>query len=218
MKAFPLIVDNAVLLTFLPLWLAVVPVPGPNTLMVTHVAVTRPARYVVLAILGNMVAIGSLALAAILGWAAALEAFPKIRTVINVLGGAYLVYLGFRLAKQGAHVAASEPGTGHVAENYTARSTFALGFFTAISNAQAIFFITSIFAVAGVIGANLATGLAAIGIIICCNITYCLFLAWLFQRPPVRSFYARSRHWLEAIFGVLFIGFGARLLWREWVR
>ena len=68
----------------------IVPTPGANSLMVTHVALTRGWRHVAAAIGGNMVGIvllGSLALA---GMAVVLQAFPWMRLAIHVAGGAYL--------------------------------------------------------------------------------------------------------------------------------
>ncbi len=93
-----------------------------------------------------------------------------------------------------------------------------LGLVTALSNAQAIIFITSIFAVSGVLQASIPTGLAAILIMIACNGLYLGTLAWLFQRPAVRTFYQRFRRVLEGTVGALFVVFGGRLLLRELLR
>ena len=215
-----LALDTAVLQTFTLLWLAIVPTPGANSLLVTHLAMTRPAAHVVLAIVGNMLGILVLAGGALLGWAAALEAVPPLRLIVNVLGGAYLVYFGWRLLARarwsGSAVPAAEPAPD--APNPTAGKAIGLGFVTAISNAQAIVFITSIFALTGILGANLATGIAAVAIMIVCNASYLSALAWLFQRAAVRSFYARFRRVLEASIGSLFVAFGGRLMLRELAR
>jgi threonine/homoserine/homoserine lactone efflux protein len=47
-----------------------------------------------------------------------------------------------------------------------------------------------------------------------CNASYLGMLGWLFQREKVRNAYQRYRRVLEGTIGVLFIGFGGRLLWR----
>ena len=98
---------------------------------------------------------------------------------------------------------------------------FGLGFVTAISNAQAIVFITGIFAVTGVLHATVATGLAVVLIMVALNGSYLGLLAWLFRRGPVRAVYLRIRGPLEGLIGVLFIVFGGRLIvrdlaWRPW--
>jgi threonine efflux protein len=216
-----LILDAGVLWTFTLLWLAVVPTPGANSLMVTHVAMTRTPGHVAAAIAGNMVGVGTLAGGALLGLAAVLAAFPWARFAIQVLGAAYLVYFGIRLIRRGRGPKAAPPaaaGSGDARESNSGYDrTFAVGFLTAVSNAQAIAFVTGIYAVTGILGANLATGLASIGIMICCNSLYLGTLGWLFQRPAVRTFYGRFRYGLETTIGALFIILGGRLLWRELV-
>ena len=98
------------------------------------------------------------------------------------------------------------------------RRTALLGLVTALSNAQAILFITSFFAVAGVLNANAATGVATVIIFLCCNATYLAALGWLFQREKMRAGYARYRGVLEGATGTLFMLFGGRLLWRALLR
>jgi threonine efflux protein len=190
-------------------------------LMVLHVAMTRSPLHVVTAIAGNMLGVGTLAAGALLGLAAVLAAFPWARLAIQILGAAYLVYFGWRLIQRSrgpktAIVAAVESGDAPEGSTGHGR-TFAVGFLTAVSNAQAIAFVTGIYAVTGILQANLATGLASIAIMICCNTLYLGTLGWLFQRPAVRMFYSRFRNGFETTIGVLFIILGGRLLWRELV-
>lgn len=196
--------------------MVVVPTPGPNVLMVTHVAVTRSPLHVLFAILGNLSGIALLASLALVGWAAVLQAFPWLRLGVSIFGGLYLLWLGSNLIRRArAGHAPSAPaagGAGDTLEDY--RQTAVLGLVTALSNAQAILFITSIFAASGVLSANVATGFAAIAIMLGCNGTYLAALGWLFQRESIRSGYARFRSRLDATIGMLFLLFGARLLWR----
>ena len=89
-----------------------------------------------------------------------------------------------------------------------------LGLVTALSNAQAILFITSIFAVSGALNANLPTSLGVLASIAMCNVSYLGFLCWMFQRDNVRRRYQSFRRYFEGGIGILFIGFGGRLIWR----
>ena len=88
---------------------------------------------------------------------------------------------------------------------------------TALANVQALFFLASIFAGVGILAANPATQLAAVGVIVAGNGGYLSLLAWLMQREAARAFYARNRGLMEIGFGVLFLAFGARLVLRELV-
>jgi threonine efflux protein len=211
-------IDVSVLTTFTLLWAAIVPVPGANSLMVTHVALTRGRVALVYAIAGNMLGIMLLALCALLGMAILLEAFSWLRLAIHLLGGAYLVYFGARLIDRSRR---SEPAPTIGPDEAAGRSTWrtlGLGFATALSNAQAIVFITSIFAVGGVLTSSIATGLACICVIIVLNATYLGLLGWLFLRPTPRKVYARFRRVIEGTIGTLFVVLGIRLLVRELAR
>lgn len=216
--------DLTTLLSFTLLWLAIVPTPGANMLMVTHVAMTRTGRHVALALLGNMLGIALLASLALLGWAAILEAFPWLRLGVTIFGGLYLMWFGWKLldrarkpdsssdAKSSREPVSTSLDFASARADY--RKTIILGFVTALSNAQAILFITSIYAVTGILHANLATGLASIVIMIVCNSAYLGALGWLFRRSAIRNGYQRFRRYLEGVMGGLFVFFGARLLWR----
>jgi threonine efflux protein len=212
--------DLSVLSAFTLLWLAVVPTPGPNVLMVTHVAITRTPAHVAFAILGNLSGIALLASLALVGWAAVLEAFPWLRVGVNIFGGLYLMWVGSKLIRRARVGSAVSASSTREAGNTTAdyRRTAVLGLVTALSNAQAILFITSIYAVTGVLNASVATGFATIVIMVCCNATYLGVLGWLFQREKMRAGYARFRGVLDGSIGTLFVLFGGRLLWRALAR
>ena len=209
-------IDWTVLANFALLWLVIVPTPGANSLMVTHIALNESPLHVALAIAGNMIAITIIAGAALLGWAAVLEALPWARIAVHVLGGAYLVYVGVRLLRAGltARPGAAARAAGD-ASHMTPTEALSRGIVTQLSNAQAIFFVTSIYAATGVLRSSLATGLATIVVILVLNATYLGGLGWVFQRERARAASHRARHWIETAIGALFIVFGLRLMLRE---
>ena len=224
--AMSFVPDLQVLSAFTLLWVAIVPTPGPNVLMVTHVAVTRTPAHIAYAIAGNIAGIGLLASLALIGWAAILQAFPWLRLGVSVFGGLYLMWVGARLMQRARNSGSAKAvplhssGAGAAAPDNSAgknddyRRTALLGLVAALSNAQAILFITSIFAVSGVLNANAATGLVTVAIMLGCNATYLSALGWLFQREKMRAGYARYRGVLEGVMGSIFMLFGGRMLWR----
>ena len=208
--------DLPTLASFTLLWLAIVPTPGANALLVTHVAMTRTGKHVAFALLGNLAGIALLASLALLGWAALLEAFPWLRLGVSIFGGLYLMWFGWKLVDRARNAPTAALSPRDTPADY--RKTVLLGFVTALSNAQAILFITSIYAVTGILNANLATGIASIVIMLSCNAAYLGMLGWLFRRETIRAGYARFRRVLEGTMGGLFIFFGGRLLWRALAR
>ena len=210
-------IDYAVLGGFTLLWLAIVPTPGPNSLLIVHLALTAPWRAVAIALAGNLFGVTVYALGTLFGLALLLAREPSLRLVVYVLGGAYLVWSGIRLVRVGL-VWRRSPSAGVLAEGsreVVARKPFLQGVLTALANVAALFFLASIFAGAGILVANPATQLAALGVIVIGNGLYLTLLAWLLQRERPRAFYARNRGAMQLGFGVLFLAFGLRLIVRE---
>ncbi len=208
--------ELTVVTAFALLWAVIVPTPGPNSLMVTHLALTRPWSHVGVAIAANMTAIVLIALCALFGMAAVLVAFPWLKLAVHVLGGVYLIYFGVRLwlRRDG-----SSTQQGNSEAYPTDRSPYltsaSRGFATGLSNAQAVVFITSIFAASGVLNASLVTGLACVGVMIVMNVSYLSFLGWIFLKPAPRRVYERFRTVIEKLIGTLFVVFGVRLIVRQ---
>ena len=210
-------IDYAVLGGFTLLWLAIVPTPGPNSLLIVHLALTAPWRDVAIALLGNLFGVTIYALGTLFGLALLLAAVPSVRLAVYGLGGAYLVWSGIRLV--GAGLLWRRSGSaGALADGsraIVAQSPFLQGVLTALANVAALFFLASIFAGAGILVANPATQLAALLVIVTGNGLYLALLAWLLQRERPRAFYARNRGAMQLGFGVLFLAFGLRLIARE---
>jgi len=211
--------DYPLLLGFTLLWLAIVPTPGPNSLLILHLALTAAWRDVGVVLAGNLLAIAFYALATLLGLALLLAAAPSVRLGVYVLGGVYLMWVGTQLVRGGlARRRASEASTASAAtgpQQERGASAFVQGMLTQLANVQALFFLASIFAAVGLLGANTATQVVAVGIIVLANGGYLALLAWLMQKERPRAFYARNRGLMEIGFGLLFLVFGLRLVLRE---
>jgi threonine efflux protein len=215
--------DWGLLTAFSLLWLAIVPTPGPNSLLIVHLALTKGWRDVAVALAGNLIAIANYALATLLGLALLLTAAPSVQLGLYLAGGAYLIWVGAHLVRAG--VARRAGGGPHAtpasAEPTPSAGTFVQGMLTQFANVPALFFLASIFAGVGILAASVATKLAAVGVIVLGNGGYLTILAWLMQREAARVFYARNRGLMEIGFGLLFALFGLRLVLRElvgWLR
>lgn len=209
-------IDYAVLGGFTLLWLAIVPTPGPNSLLIVHLALTAPWRDVALALAGNLFGVTIYALGTLFGLALLLAREPSLRLAVYVLGGAYLVWSGIRLVRAGVVWRGSvSAGLADRSRAVAARNPFLQGVLTALANVAALFFLASIFAGAGILVANPVTQLAALGVIVIGNGLYLSLLAWLLQHERPQAFYARNRGAMQLGFGVLFLAFGLRLIVRE---
>ena len=145
-----LALDYQVLWAFTLLWLAIVPTPGANSLLIVHLALTRGWREVAIALIGNLIGIAGYALATLLGLALLLAKAPSVRLIIYVLGGAYLVWVGARLLFRGLNGTGATGAAPAAVSVASAAGTFAQGILTALANVQALFFLASIFAGVGI--------------------------------------------------------------------
>ena len=84
------------LATFLPISLLIAVVPGPSWLLVINATAERGRRGGMTAIAGNSAGILTHTAAAAAGLSAVLYLMPPVLISIQVLGAAYLVYLGIR--------------------------------------------------------------------------------------------------------------------------
>ena len=210
-------IDYAVLGEFTLLWLAIVPTPGPNSLLIVHLALTAPWRDVAIALAGNLCGVTIYALGTLFGLALLLAAVPSVRLAVYGLGGAYLVWSGIRLVRAGLvwRWSGSADTLADASREIAARNPFLQGVLTALANVAALFFLASIFAGAGILVATPATQLAALLVMVIGNGLYLSLLARLLQRERPRAFYARNRGAMQLGFGVLFLAFGLRLIARE---
>lgn len=200
---------------FTLLWATCVPIPGANQLMVMHVALAHGRAQLVPAIFGNVVAILAMAAAALAGLAVLLNTSPHARLFIGIAGALYLVYFGGRLFRRSRVAAAQLQGGTAPEPRASFGQLFLTGMLTALSNSQAVIFITSVFAASGILDSNLATGIAGLGIMGAMNAIWLGSVGVLLTFEAPRRAYARYKSRVEATVGVLFVGFGLRLLWRE---
>lgn len=225
-------IDTSVLLAFTLLWAVIVPTPGANSLMVAHIALSRGRRHMLAAVGGNMIGIALLGGTALLGLALMLETLPWLRRVVTIGGAIYLVYFGLRLILSDGAPPNQPHATG--GENINAGSgaptstqgkpaneplsrSIGIGLLTSLSNAQAIIFVSSIFAVSGVLAANLATSLACVATMIVMNGSYLIALGSLLLLPAPRRLYLRFITPIRRLFGAIFAALGLRLIWRDLV-
>ncbi|WGK69599.1 LysE family translocator [Candidatus Haliotispira prima] len=124
--------------------------PGPSTMLVVHNALRYGIAYSLLALTGDLAGILLLALCVSWGVDTLLALYPALFTVLSLLGGGYLSYLGYRhltgiRQKQSALASADklkdkvESGSGDLP--YMWRRSFLV----AISNPKALIFFSSVF-------------------------------------------------------------------------
>lgn len=124
------------MIALLGVWLAAIVSPGPDLVQIIRVG-SKDRRSGVLCALGIMLGNTIWIVASLAGLSALIQAFPQILSVLQILGGAYLLWMGVgAIHSSGAEIPAGQK---------VARP-FLTGLATNLSNPKAILFFGAIFA------------------------------------------------------------------------
>lgn len=124
------------MIALLGVWLAAIASPGPDLFQIVRVG-AKDRRAGVLCALGIMAGNTIWIVASLAGLSALIEAFPQVLSALQIIGGAYLFWMGI-----GA-VRAKDPS---LPEAQLVRRPFLTGLATNLSNPKAVLFFGAIFA------------------------------------------------------------------------
>lgn len=186
--------------------------PGPDFLFVTQSAIRQSRMHALYAALGVSLSILVWAVCALSGLHFIFQKIAWLQQVLMILGGCYLIYLGFQMLKaafsqntvSAKAVAAAQP-----------KSKWALllqGFFTNMANPKALIYFSSIFALAIDSSASLNSQSALLFMIWVESLLWFAAVAYLFSMPKMNQIYQRLSKWIDGITGGIFISFGCYLL------
>jgi threonine efflux protein len=181
--------------------------PGPSFLLVSRTAVRAGFRHGFANVAGLVVANMVWCAAAVGGLTALLALAPWLHRVLQLLGGAYLIYLGISLWRARPEGAAEEK-----AEAGSRWRAFASGFLIGVSNPKAIVYFASIFSLFLSPETPAMVRAGAVAIVLCDTAAWFGFVAALFSRPGFQRAYAKVKRSLDRVAGALLAAFGLRLL------
>ncbi|MBD1576041.1 LysE family translocator [Vibrio sp. S11_S32] len=143
---------------------------------------------------------------------------PTLFSVVQILGGSYLLYLGFGALK-GLYQAKKHPA-GASASNKASRvlsnqkQAFSKGFMTNILNPKALVFFISL--MSSLVPASMSVGGKASAVFILWFLALFWFslLAWLLSTKRLQRKLEASAHYIDGICGVVFTLIGCAILWQ----
>lgn len=191
-------------------FLAVV-APGPDFAVTVSQSVRHGRRIGLLTALGIGCGISVHVAYTLLGMGALLHASPSLALGARLLGGAYLLYLAFKLlrAKPAAPMLAEDaPALAHP----SAWKAFATGFLTNATNPKATLFFLAIFTT--LISSDTPLSVQTLyGVWMCSvNAGWFALVSLLFSQSHVRAGFVRIGHWFERLMGLILAAFAARLM------
>jgi threonine/homoserine/homoserine lactone efflux protein len=183
--------------------------PGPSFVIVSRIAISRSRMDGLAAAFGMGLGGVTFGLLALAGLTALLTQFEWLYLVLKVAGGAYLLYIAYRIwksAEEPLEISGIAEGTSSLSRSFTA------ALFTQLSNPKTIIVYASIFAAflpktvpMGVI-VGLPLGIFAI------EAGWYAIVALAFSSSRPRQAYLAAKRWIDRAAGLVMGGLGLRLI------
>ncbi len=204
---------SIILLNIAIIWILGVITPGPNFFATVKTAVGKSRRSAFFVALGTSSGAILWGLSGFFGIALLFKTSPWIYLFFKILGGGYLVYLGLKLLisnnKTGANSQVS------FSRHTTSSQGYKLGLLTNLSNPKTAIFVTSLFSATMPSNAPLWLGLMSVALMSIISIFWYTTVAYIFSSDHFRNLYLNGKTWIERFSGVIFIGFGVKLVASE---
>lgn len=183
--------------------------PGPSFVLVSRIAISRSRLDGLAAALGMGIGGVAFSILALAGLTALLSQLEWLYLVLKVAGGAYLVYIAFKIwrgAREPIHV--GDAGSDHRA---LARS-FTTALLTQVSNPKTIVVYASIFA--ALLPKTVPLGLifaVPIGVF-AVEAGWYTVVALAFSAKHPRRLYLAAKTWIDRLAGTVMAGLGVQLV------
>jgi threonine/homoserine/homoserine lactone efflux protein len=184
------------LLTFTATAFVVIVIPGPSVLFVIGRALAGGRRVAVFSVLGNAAGEYIQVIAIAFGIGALIAQSVAVFTVLKLLGGCYLIYLGAKTFRQRKPLTEALSSPGRVRSD---RASFTEGFSVGVTNPKTFVFLAAILpqfvsrAVGDVAGQILLLGLVFAGIAVVSD------TLWAVAAGALRSWFVRSPRRYELV-------------------
>lgn len=202
--------DYALLAVFIPTFLFVSITPGLCMTLAMTLGMTLGLKRTLWMMTGELVGVGAVSLAAVLGVATMMVRYPEAFWVLKYGGGAYLAYLGVELWRSRGRMAVQESCAAP--QDISRLGLATQGLVTAVSNPKAWAFMVALLPPFVDAGRPLAPQLAALVAMILFIEFWCLVL-YASGGRTLRRFLERSGNvrLLNRVSGTLMLGVGAWL-------
>ncbi len=184
--------------------------PGPNVLVVTQTAASRTRRAGLLVALGVATGAALWSAAALLGLSVLIASVPWAQGALRLIGGVYLLYLGFRLWRGADRPLALPAGDATSAQS--GWQAYRLGLLTNLTNPKALVFYGSVFAALLTPDPPAWVKLAAFAIVAANATLWHAALACFFSIALTQQVYRRAKGWIDRLAALALALLGLRML------
>lgn len=184
--------------------------PGPDFFYVSRAAAIHSRRTAIYGVMGITIGVTIWATAAVLGLAIVFKTMPALQGIVMALGGSYLFYLGVKMARITTNAVFDE---SNLVQNTASKNEIIKGLLVNLSNAKVVIYFSSVMSFVLVNITETRQMLTALLIITIETFVYFYVISLLFSRPFAKRFYSRYSRYIDNASGVIFILFGAYLIY-----
>ena len=184
--------------------------PGPDFFYVSRAAAIHSRRTAIYGVIGITIGVTIWATAAVLGLAIVFKTMPALQGIVMALGGSYLFYLGVKMARVTTNAVFDE---SNLIQNTASKNEIIKGLLVNLSNAKVVIYFSIVMSFVLVNITETRQMLTALLIITIETFVYFYVISLLFSRPFAKRFYSRYSRYIDNASGVIFILFGAYLIY-----
>jgi threonine efflux protein len=184
--------------------------PGPDFFYVSRAAAIHSRRTAIYGVIGITIGVTIWATAAVLGLAIVFKTMPALQGIVMALGGSYLFYLGVKMARITTNAVFDET---NLRQNTESKNEIIKGLLVNLSNAKVVIYFSSVMSFVLVNITETRQMLTALFLIMIETFVYFYVISLLFSRPFAKRFYSRYSRYIDNASGVIFILFGAYLIY-----
>ena len=192
------------------IWCVAVITPGPNLFITLQASVKGSRLAGLYVVLGTCTGTVFWSMAGFFGIAYLFDTFPWMYTLLKVLGGSYILWLGVLSIRNSRKYSDESDGPKHSPQNL--HSDYWKGLITNLSNPKTAMFITSLFASVLPKEPTFHLGIMMAALMVVISFVWYSFVVLLFSSKKISDGYGKTQAWIEGFAGIIFIFFGARLV------
>ncbi|BFU59784.1 MULTISPECIES: LysE family transporter [Rodentibacter] len=187
--------------------------PGPDFFYVSRMAASNSRRNTICGILGITLGVAFWAALSMLGLAMLFVTVPALHGVIMLLGGSYLGYLGFLMARSKKHAQFEPISTAELNQQTTIKKEITKGLLVNLSNAKVVVYFSSVMALVLVNITETWQIVLAFAIIVVETFFYFYAVSLIFSRSIAKRLYSQYSRYIDNAAGVVFLFFGLLLIY-----
>ncbi|OOF59370.1 LysE family transporter [Rodentibacter myodis] len=187
--------------------------PGPDFFYVSRMAASNSRRNTICGIFGITLGVAFWAALSMLGLAVLFATMPALHGVIMMLGGSYLAYLGFLMARSKKHAQFEPVSALELNQQTTIKKEIMKGLLVNLSNAKVVVYFSSVMSLVLVHITETWQILFAFFIIVLETFFYFYLVSLIFSRSIAKRLYSQYSRYIDNAAGVVFLFFGLLLIY-----